>query len=88
MIQRAPLLVLRAGRSKRLDAVLAQALAGIPCEEVYLGKAHIPQLSERRVLFALSLGSGHGYLHAARTSSAQCFGYGRFHRSDAHRWRR
>ncbi len=56
MIQRAPLLVLRAGRSKRLDAVLAQALAGIPCEEVYLGKAHIPQLSERRVLFALSLG--------------------------------
>ena len=52
MIQRAPLLVLRAGRSKRLDAVLAQALAGIPCEEVYLGKAHIPQLSGRRVLFA------------------------------------
>lgn len=54
--QPAPLLVLLAGRSTRLNAVLARILAHIPCEQVRLGQARIPLLAGRRVLFALSVG--------------------------------
>lgn len=52
----APLLVLLAGRSKRLNALLAEVLSGIPAEHVRLGQARIPPLAGRRVLFALSVG--------------------------------
>lgn len=77
MMQTAPLLVLLAGRSTRLNAVLARALAGVACEQVRLGQSRIPPLTGRRVLFAVSVGE-HGMdtdictllIHLRRDASA------------------
>ena len=51
-----PLTVVSAGQDSRLQALLELALTGLPYEPVEIGAGPLPDLSHRRVLFAISRG--------------------------------
>ena len=51
-----PLTVVSAGQDSRLQALLELALTGLPYEPVEIGAGPLPDLSHRRVLFAISSG--------------------------------